>query len=341
MSSFDVTTSFARTLVDEWVRNGITAAVVSPGSRNTPLTLALVRDGRMRVDVVLDERSAGVPCARHRPGDRPARDRVLHVGYRGREPASCGGRGAPRARAAARVHRRSPAELRDWGAGQTIDQAQLFGGAVRWFHDPGPPEVAGTPAETNGRWRRSRREPWPRRSVHRRDRCTSTCRSASRSYRPARRCSTRRAAPTARPGSDRRCRTANPDPADVARLTALVRDAPNGLLVAGWGAGVDPVVAERFARAAGWPVVADPLSQLRTGSHAVSTYEGLLRVESFVAAHRPDLVVRVGAPVTSKVANAWLDGVPTCPRRSRRRVARSAAHRTSGRGRRRTRCSQR
>jgi 2-succinyl-5-enolpyruvyl-6-hydroxy-3-cyclohexene-1-carboxylate synthase len=35
MSGLDVTTSFARTLVDEWARNGITTAVVSPGSRNT------------------------------------------------------------------------------------------------------------------------------------------------------------------------------------------------------------------------------------------------------------------------------------------------------------------
>jgi len=43
LSDLDVTTSFARTLVDEWVRCGIATAVVSPGSRNTPLTLALVR----------------------------------------------------------------------------------------------------------------------------------------------------------------------------------------------------------------------------------------------------------------------------------------------------------
>ena len=33
--------------------------------------------------VVLDERSAGVPRARSRPRDRPARGRVLHVGHRG------------------------------------------------------------------------------------------------------------------------------------------------------------------------------------------------------------------------------------------------------------------
>src|SRR5258705_6425933 len=143
MSDLDATTSFARTLVDEWVRNGVAAAVVSPGSRNTPLTLALVRDGRIRVDVVLDERSAGF--------------RALGIGLAtGRPAIVCCTSGT----AAANLHPAvveahhgrvpllvctadRPAELRDTGAGQTIDQTRLFGGAVRWFHDPGPPEVTG------------------------------------------------------------------------------------------------------------------------------------------------------------------------------------------------------
>jgi 2-succinyl-5-enolpyruvyl-6-hydroxy-3-cyclohexene-1-carboxylate synthase len=201
--------------------------------------------------------------------------------------------------------------LRDWGAGQTIDQAHLFGGSVRWFHDPGAPEVVGTPSETNGRWRalaaRAVAETHgpPAGPVH-----------LNLPFRDP-------LVPTGAPLLDESGRegdgpwirsttpTLDPDPTDVERLTALVRDTPNGLLVAGWGAEVDASVAEAFALAAGWPVIADPLSQIRTGSYAISTYEGLLRADSFVRSHRPELVVRIGAPVTSKVANTAFDGVPT------------------------------
>src|SRR5207244_1413476 len=80
-----------------------------------------------------------------------------------------------------------------------------------------------------------------------------------------------------------------------------------GLLVAGWGAAVAPATAARFAVAAGWPVLADPISQLRVPPFAISTYEALLRAPGFAAEHRPDLVVRVGAPLTSKIATAWQD----------------------------------
>jgi 2-succinyl-5-enolpyruvyl-6-hydroxy-3-cyclohexene-1-carboxylate synthase len=73
---------------------------------------------------------------------------------------------------------------------------------------------------------------------------------------------------------------------------------------------VAPEVVTRFAAASGWPVLADPLSGLRAGANAIAAYEALLRSDRFARAHRPELVVRLGAPLTSKIANAWLDGVP-------------------------------
>ena len=54
--SVSVQATFCATLVDEWAQNGVTEAVVCPGSRSTPMAVALAT--RLRVHVRLDERSA-------------------------------------------------------------------------------------------------------------------------------------------------------------------------------------------------------------------------------------------------------------------------------------------
>ncbi len=54
----DVQATFCATLVDTWIRLGVRHAVISPGSRSTPMALALTDRGEIAVHVVHDERSA-------------------------------------------------------------------------------------------------------------------------------------------------------------------------------------------------------------------------------------------------------------------------------------------
>lgn len=304
MSERDATTAFATTLVDEWARAGVTDAVVAPGSRSAPLALALARDDRVRVHVVLDERSAafralGLGLASGRPAVVLCTSGTAAVNFHAAVVEASYARVPLLVCTADR-----PPELREVGAGQTIDQTHLFGRAVRWFCDPGPPTdepasgvtwralASRAVAETLGR------PPGP---VHLnlpfREPLVPT--GAALVDAPGR--------ADGRPWTVSTRPTIAPTPADVARLAALVRASPRGLLVAGWGTDVTPATAERFAAAAGWPVLADPLSQLRAGRLAISAYEALLRAPAFADAHRPDLVFRLGAPLTSKIATAWLD----------------------------------
>src|SRR4029079_10023708 len=55
----DLQATFCATLVDEWVRDGVRHAVVCPGSRSTPLALALAAHAGVEVHVHHDERSGG------------------------------------------------------------------------------------------------------------------------------------------------------------------------------------------------------------------------------------------------------------------------------------------
>lgn len=144
-------TALATVVVDELVRGGVREAVLSPGSRNAPLSFALHeadRSGRLRLHVRIDERSAG----------------FLALGL-----AKASGRPVPvvttSGTAAVNLHPAvveadysrvplvvltadRPAELRGVGANQTIDQIKLYGRSVRYFHD-----LSVDDDPTVGRWR--------------------------------------------------------------------------------------------------------------------------------------------------------------------------------------------
>ena len=54
----DVQATFCATLVDEWVRHGLRTAILAPGSRSTPMALALADRSDVELHVFHDERSA-------------------------------------------------------------------------------------------------------------------------------------------------------------------------------------------------------------------------------------------------------------------------------------------
>ncbi|MCF6510025.1 2-succinyl-5-enolpyruvyl-6-hydroxy-3-cyclohexene-1-carboxylic-acid synthase, partial [Blastococcus sp. MG754426] len=148
-------TAFARVLVDELVRGGVTDAVLAPGSRSAPFALALAaaeRDGRLRLHTRIDERTAaflalGLAKRSGRPvpvvttsGTATAH---LHAAVLEADAS-----GVPLLALTAD----RPPELRATGANQTIEQAGLYGAAVRWAADVGVPE-AGREEAQNRYWR--------------------------------------------------------------------------------------------------------------------------------------------------------------------------------------------
>jgi 2-succinyl-5-enolpyruvyl-6-hydroxy-3-cyclohexene-1-carboxylate synthase len=311
-------TLLADALLDELVRGGVRHIVVCPGSRSTPLAAAAARLARrlsdLRVVSLLDERSAGFFA--------------LGVGKWSRAPAAviCTS-GTAVANLYPAVVEASlscapllvlsadrPPELRDWGAAQTIDQVRLFGSYVRWYAELPLPE-ASTALLRHARALASRavaqslgRPPGP---VH-----------LNLPYReplePVQVPESLRAAAGREARSYTRVSTAVLAPSEslVAALVTRLASAPHGVIAAGPlddpDAELGPAVV-RLARALGWPFLAEPTSQLRCGAHAsggsplAAHYDAFLRSACFAGEHAPQIVLRLGAPLTSKCFGAWLE----------------------------------
>ncbi len=337
----DVQSAFVATLVDELARGGVRHAVVCPGSRSTPLALGLAAHAGIEVHVRLDERSAAFVA--------------LGIGIATGRPAvlvTTSGTAAAEVHAAvveadlARVPlvvctADRPPELRGVGAPQTIDQDRLFGGAPRWYADPGVADAA-----SRSSWRslgaRAVAEavsgPYGPGPVHLNlpfreplvgSFGTATAGGGARTEGG----SGGPAVDDGRPDGGPWHRVAAallPPPADVVvELAERVRQGERGLIVAGGGAGggawggagdgegeggtagsAGASAVWSLAEAAGWPVLADPRSDVwwdRPG--VISAGDLLVRSERFVERNRPDLVIRLGDPPASRPLSTWLDGL--------------------------------
>jgi 2-succinyl-5-enolpyruvyl-6-hydroxy-3-cyclohexene-1-carboxylate synthase len=293
--------TFCATLVDEWARAGMTDAVVAPGSRSTPMALALVAEPHITNHVFLDERSAGFFA--------------LGLGLRSGRPAvvltTSGTAAAELHPAVIEAHHAGvpllvvtadrPPEAHGVGSAQTIEQADLYGTAVRWRADPGVPGegaadtwrslAARAVAEALGVAGR----PGP---VH-----LNLAFGEPLVGDPG-------PLPPGRPDGEPWHRAVTGErgvPSDIDDL-AVRLSGRTGVIVAGAGTG-DPVAVHRLADQLGWPVLADARSPARIPAPAtVAAFDALLRQRPFADRVRPDVVLRLGTTPTSRVLPTWLVG---------------------------------
>ena len=287
------------------MRCGVRTAVTSPGSRSTPLVLALVRDGRLACHSLIDERSAGyfalgVAKATGMPAVLACTSGTAAANYL---PAVVEAYEAGVALLVLTADR--PPELRDVGAGQAIDQIKLYGRAAKWFVEVGNHEA--TPQRL--RWLRSLacRAVWTALGdrpgpVH-----------LNLPFRDP------LVPPEALPGDATGRAGGAPRLQRTVSRAARVDGPPGGgrrpLVVAGRlerrpGEGDRGVTVAALAQRLGLPLLADPLSGARRGSTAVAHYDTLLRDEAFAAGAVPDWLLRVGDLPTSKPLRRWLAALP-------------------------------
>jgi 2-succinyl-5-enolpyruvyl-6-hydroxy-3-cyclohexene-1-carboxylate synthase len=291
-----------RAFVEALVAAGVRDAVVCPGSRSTPLALALRSAAGLRVRVLYDERAAGFfAIGMARTTGRP----VVLVATSGTATVEF----AP-AVVEAQLSRvplvlltsDRPIELRDRGAPQAIDQTHLFSRAAKWFAEL-PLQDDDPVTDAHWRWVAGRavavaadgpagpvQVNVPFREPLLPDGSLASGGPGLPAHEPY-------------AVTTRGRRTLDPD--DLRALADRIAGARRGLILA--GPDDDPALPgalASLAEATGFPIVADPLSGLRAGRHdrarVIVRGDQLARTGPWIEAHAPDLVIRTGAMPTSK-----------------------------------------
>jgi 2-succinyl-5-enolpyruvyl-6-hydroxy-3-cyclohexene-1-carboxylate synthase len=315
MDSTNANTALASAFAEELGRCGLRHAVLSPGSRSTPLALALWRQPEIDTTVIVDERSAafyalGAAQANGTPVAILCTSGTAAANF---HPAVCEADHSALPLLVLTADR--PPELRGIGAGQAIDQLKLYGASVRWFcevgihggDDDGLLHYRSTACRA---FATARGEPRPG-PVHLnfpfREPLAPIAVDGAVSATD----------PLALNGRDTRPLTAvtpidmEPSQFLLDEVAGHIAEADIGVIVA--GRQLDPELREplaHLARVAGYPILAEPTSQLRSGphdrSHVVTAYDLLLRDERFRDTASPDLVLRFGEMPTSKPLRSWL-----------------------------------
>lgn len=297
-------------LVETLHRLGVTHAVISPGSRSTPLTIAFARHPAITSTPVLDERSAaffalGLARRHRRPVVLLCTSGTAGANY---FPAIIEAQesGVP----LLVITADRPPEMRECRSGQTIDQQKLYGSHVNYYHELAVP-AASLPMLRYLRqtlvqaWERTQ---WPEAGpVHLnapfRDPLPPIADGSTKGLRKTLR-------------AEEFFSGVQPPPRVLAQMEPAEFPAGRrGLIVVGPAeAGLSPVAVgliAGLARDLGWPVLADGLSGLRGyAGHfpgLVTRYDAIVRSPKAARRLQPEVVLCLGGWPTSKPLRAWLE----------------------------------
>jgi 2-succinyl-5-enolpyruvyl-6-hydroxy-3-cyclohexene-1-carboxylate synthase len=295
---------WSQAMIAGLVAAGVSDAVISPGSRSTPLALAILRQPGLRCQVAVDERCAaffglGIAKATRRP--------VLLLATSGTAPANwlpavveAGQSGVP----LILISADRPPELQNCGANQTINQLELFGSQVRASHALGTPEPGFDPGYLHRLAAQvCEQASWPHPGpVHLNQPFREPLLPAEPT--PA------RPAPQPIPAPPP---SLQPDPAAIENLAGRISGRP-GVIVCGEmpaRPGQNEALVALATRLR-CPILAEPLSGLRFGPHDQSglcvRYGHWLSDPSLATQLRPEWVLRFGGyPVTRKLQNFVAD----------------------------------
>ena len=297
MEQADISLACAAALVEGLVAGGVTHASLSPGSRSTPLALALARDPRVQVHVHLDERSGaffalGIAKATGHP--------VIVVTTSGTAAAEL----LPAVVEASQsrmplvlLTADRPPRMRGTGANQTIVQPGLFGEYVRASIDLPVPSTEGQEAW----WRQATREAFEAMAADPPGPVHLNC-PFEEPLTPSEDVALQA------PGGERYEWPPRPDaaldPDEIDRLAGLVSGARGAIVVGSWPgqlSGIDGVWSEML----GWPIVAEPISGSRRPGSSLAAGQVLI-ASVWAKTQAPEVVIQFGAAPTTRATQAFV-----------------------------------
>ncbi len=301
-------TAYLAAFIAELVESGVTDVVVSPGSRSTPMALMMAEHQDLKVHIHIDERSAAFFALGIAKAKRKA---VALLCTSGTAPANY----YP-AVIEANISRiplivltaDRPHELRDVGAPQAIDQIHLYGRHVKWFVEMALPE--GTDellryAQTVCARAIATSQMTPAGPVHLNFPFREPLIPHFEDPEIFEKVKRSKGAISIQSGE------LSLSPNQIHRLSSVWSEEVNGVIVCG------PMDLPMFqkevielAEKLQFPILADPLSQLRSGSHnkqyIVDSYDTFLRNKEAKVFLKPDIIIRFGAMPISKALTIFM-----------------------------------